>query len=158
LSACASCLLEDPTDVFTAPVRGAGVVAGKGFQKDQVGWGFGIIAAVSLVKFGKDGRAYADVKAGIKKLSVIDSPLVQVLRIDLHQAHVQRMTLGKQIASDLDRLGAVFRFVGFAGGVVQDRQWIAGTLHFNDRPDRVRMNIRAAGGAERRKGDEAGNQ
>jgi len=105
-----------------------------------------MIAAVSLVKFGKDGRTCADVKAGIKKLSVIDSPLVQVLRIDLHQAHIQRMTLRKQIGGNPDRLAAVFRSVGFAGGVVQDGQGIAGAFHFDDRLDRSRMNIRPAGG------------
>jgi len=141
-----ACFPEDLADVFSSPVLGAGVVAGEGFQEDQVWRVLGIVSGMQTIKLGQDRRPGPDVQAGIKKLPVIDISFFQVLRIDLHQAHVQRMTLGKQIAGDLDRLGAVFRFVGFAGGVVQDRQGIAGALYFNDRPDCVRMNIRATGG------------
>ncbi len=81
---CGACLPEDLADVFSAPVRSSGVVAGEGFQKDQVGRVLGIVSGMETIKFGQDRRSGSDVQAGIEKLPVIDIPLLQVLRIDLH--------------------------------------------------------------------------
>ena len=74
-----ACFLEDLADVFSSTVRGAGVVAGEGFQEDQVWRVLGIVSGMQTIKLGQDRRPCPDVQAGIKKLLEVDISFFQVL-------------------------------------------------------------------------------